>query len=271
MFKRIFAIHRAHMEEPLNVHRALPIFVLAAAMMVLNWLGTSWKGDDLYWLGFDLKGYNEQFDHTPSLTANAFFCERLWYVWLVVTLFYWVPAVLLPLSRSFTQSGTHWIRLTNAGPLEALLGRATPAFIVAAGLLVANSLWMMLVIFTRGGQAPVLAVAPVGMFAYYVFTIACVIHPTVRAIGNHQSALVVMIAVLSPILLWISAFMFRSNAGTPQWWPYVLPFQGYLDEAFWKHLASLMVGACLLFASAAFLVGRRILPDSTSLSTGVDK
>jgi len=247
-----FSVAHAYSESASDWATILLCTALALVLMFATTWGLAWRDSSLYWFGIEqtpLKIYR-----TQQIMTLVFFSEWMWHCWSALTLFFWIPCILVPLTRSLTPAGGLWLRMTRARPIEVRLGMVIPAIAASSAIFIAQVIWALLATMIHDLPLERILITAVSGYAYHLATVAFVVSPVSRALFGGQPAILTCAGALSPSILfmlgWAVTNGYRNDSGA--FWPFSMPYY-YLPSNCFQHSISLAFVACLM--GFTYLIG----------------
>jgi hypothetical protein len=205
--------------------------------------------------GVVMEGYAAGDEQGP---LPAFLRECFSWWWLIASVAYVLPVLLLPLAASFAPSQVLWLRLTPCTPRSVMLARAARLMLGLAGL-AALALPAAAVCTLRHG-VPLAAIldAAGGVLAHTALAggLILVIGPHLKTPPGR--ALAAFVAFLAPVLSFVvyAAVTPRLPSTLRSWWPYALPFAPSWGEPANHTAAAAALGAGLVALAVLCAPGR---------------
>lgn len=259
--RRCLSIARAFGEDSGSSWNVASVVFGLVLIATVTTLGLTWSGGHLHWLGVEqvpLRQYR-----TRELMSVVFFSEWMWHAWICLTVLYWIPSVLIPLSRSLSPAGSGWLRMTNATPIEARIGIVLPAFVASTSIFAIESAWVTIAVGLHGLPFQRMATPLICGYVYHISTIAFVICPLSRSATDRQPAVLACIGFLFPLFLflvgWVATRSFQGVVG--KLWPFSVPYV-YLPDDCLVHAMSLALLSAAMVCSYFFtaVVARVVVP-----------
>lgn len=236
------------------------IMLWIITIILFTWF-VKWDGKVVVWCGIPQVPLSDAGSQNAMirLLLSEYFC----WGWVIVSFFYCLPNVLMPIAYSHTNSQVLWLRLTPTTPWEIAVGRVCRLLLASLLLGFFAFSWFLICAIYHEIEIGGFLLLICGFFAHLIASSGLVFLLS-HWFSSGQSNFVFV--VTSFMLPWISAivyFVFKGQFGFwGDWWPYAMPFTYILgnDE---KHLiSSAMIGLLFIGIYISMCIRNSVLSNS---------
>lgn len=180
--------------------------------------------------------------------------------WVVVSIFYCLPNVLLPLASSHSISQVLWLRLTPTMPMEMAVGRVCRLMLASSFLGLLGGSWGVICTIYHSVSPSSVLLLMSGFLTHLLVSSGLVLLFSQWARSDKARIVCVFISFVLPCLSCLGYFAFQRQGGSlGEWWPYATPFT-YVFGKDDKHLISCaMLGLLLIIAYITTQRGQTVL------------
>lgn len=244
------------------------VCVLWAIGLLLVTVFTRWNGESLVFCGV-------QHD-SPLYSGNrvsalyVLIGEMFSWAWLLSSLLYVLPSVLLPLATSHSTSHILWVRLTPATSGELAVARLDRVVRAVILLWSISTMWVVTCCIYHSLPFGPGLILTLGFAAHVVLSAGIVLVGCLGASSDKPRDVTELVALLVPPLSCVAflAFPQAFMDEWTKWWPYACPFAYPLNHNANHFLASFILGVLLIIVYIFFRRGQMVPLGVSSTTEG---
>jgi hypothetical protein len=220
---------------------------------ILFCYAVGWDGEYATFLGSRELNIGSSTNRETSVSQQL--ASYLSHAWLFSLVAYALPVVLVPLTCSFDLTQVCWLRGLHCTPREVAASRAARLIFAVSWTSLLAMLWIAIMVVRHDVQPAKLLIVTLGWASHLLLSGGCVLAlgPTLNGVA--QRFTFTFLALLLPIVCWLTTFLFANNLtgfSWASWLPYACPYTENFEHVIRHNSAAAASGLALM----AFSIGR---------------